>query len=341
MATVYSRAPLRLSLSGGGTDIKSFSDKYEGIVINFTINKYVYTKIKKQIKKKITFVSNDLGINESYQLPFNQFENCKLPLHKATYLKIMKLFNNDEYLPLQIETLCENPPGSGLGTSSALVVSMIKAYDEMLNLRLSKNQIASLAYEIERIDCNYAGGQQDQYAASYGGFNCMRFKKNGAVIVDDLKLKKETIAQIEQKAFIYFSGLSRDSSKIISDQEYGFEKKTNVLSNIIKIKNEAIKQKTILKNFNLKKLINSINRQWVLKKNTSKKITNNYINNIMHTAKQNGALCGKVSGAGGGGFFLFIVEDSERLKLKEMLIKKNGYVENFQITFGGAISWKI
>ncbi|MFY0649813.1 MAG: dehydrogenase [Methylophilaceae bacterium] len=340
MTTIYSRAPLRLSLSGGGTDIKSFSDKHEGVVINFTINKYVYTKIKAQTKNKVTFISNDLGINECFNTPLKNIKNSKLVLHQATYLKIMKLFNNDECLPLQVETLCENPPGSGLGTSSALVVSMIKAYDEMLNLQLPKHQIASLAYEIERIDCNYSGGQQDQYASSYGGFNYMQFKKNGDVVVDALRLEKHTIVQIEQKAFIYFSGVSRDSSRIISDQKEGFEKKNNILNNIKKIKKEAIKQKKILMNFNLKKLVNSINRQWILKKNTSKKISNSYIDSIMNLAIQNGALCGKVSGAGGGGFFLFIVNDPERLKLKKILTNKNGYVENFQITFEGAFSWK-
>lgn len=341
MTTVYSRAPLRLSLSGGGTDIKSFSDKYGGAVINFTINKYVYCVIKTSDQNEIVFKSYDLKLEDSLKTNTIEFgkEKPSLILHYYTYLKMMTRYNNSEFLPIKIETMCENPPGSGLGTSSAVVVSMVKAFDNFLNLNLDNSVIAKLAYEIERVDCGLSGGQQDQYASTYGGLNFFEFKKNGDVIVNPIVIAESFLKKIEHLGFLYFSGVSRESARIINDQKKSIKGNSAALNAMLNLKALTIEQKKIIQSFNFNKLMISLNELWLEKKKTSKNVSNEHVESVMNHAKKLGALSGKVSGAGGGGFFLFFVEDQKRISLKSNLLKNGGFVENFSLTFSGAESW--
>lgn len=342
MTTIYSRAPLRLSLSGGGTDIKSFSDQYGGAVINFTINKYVYCSIKACNQKKIVFKSFDLQLEDRFETNTIalKVEKPLLILHYYTYLKMMTNYNNSEFLPIEIETMCENPPGSGLGTSSALVVSMVKAFDNFLNLNLNNLAIAKLAYEIERVDCDLSGGQQDQYAATYGGFNFFEFKKNGDVSIHPLVVAESFVKKIEHFGFLYFSGVSRESTKIIEDQKNSIKRNRTALNAMLNLKELTIKQNKIIQSFNFKKLMSSLNELWLEKKKTSKYVSNDHIESVMNHAKQLGAMSGKVSGAGGGGFFLFFVEDHNRLALKSSLVDLGGFIENFSFTYSGVESWR-
>lgn len=342
MATVYSRAPLRLSLSGGGTDIKSFSDQYGGAVINFTINKYVYCAIKTSNQKKIIFKSFDLQLEDKLEINTISLKEKKplLTLHYYTYLKMMTNYNNGKFLPIEIETMCENPPGSGLGTSSALVVSMVKAFDNYLNLNLDNLAIAKLAYEIERVDCGLSGGQQDQYAGTYGGFNFFEFKKNGDVNVIPLVVSESFIKKIEHTGFLYFSGISRESAKIIEDQKKSIKGDSLALNAMLNLKKLTIQQNKIIQSLNFNKLMSSLNELWSEKKKTSKNVSNDHIESVMNRAKELGAIAGKVSGAGGGGFFLFFVEDHNRLALKSSLVELGGFVENFSFTYTGAESWR-
>ena len=268
---IKSKAPLRISLAGGGTDLNSYSTLYGGAVLNFTINKFVYTTIRKishDIVLRSKDTKNSLKLRPSR---FSENEN-KLILHLKTYKKMMDRYNNGKYIPLELETFSEAPIGSGLGSSSTLVVSMIKAYQKLLNITLSKHKIAELAFEIERFDCKFDGGKQDQYSASFGGLNFLKFNKNNSVEVEKIILNKEFKKKLEDSMIIFFVGKSRNSSKIINQQQKNISKNNSIsLEAMHNIKKEAKKMKNFLNQQKLNLIINSLNRGWAYKKKLLKK----------------------------------------------------------------------
>ena len=178
---IISKSPFRIAFAGGGTDIDEFSNLEGGEVINATINLGCYTFIESS--SEIKFKSQDLNISEKYNLP-----EQKLKLHSATYKKMMNLYNNGAEEKLSVTTYSEVPPGSGVGASSSMVVSMVSCIAKYLDVELDSHKIAEIAYEIERIDCGLSGGKQDQYSASFGGFNNIKFYKDGKVSVEELKI---------------------------------------------------------------------------------------------------------------------------------------------------------
>lgn len=215
---IRSKAPLRLGLAGGGTDVSPFCDKYGGCVLNATINLYAYCTIIPTSDNKIIFNASDRGeIFESQSVSEIPIDD-KLKLHKGVYNRIVKDFNNGKPLSFQMTTYSDVPAGSGLGSSSTMVVALLKAYMEWLNLPLGEYDMAHLAYQIERIDLGLSGGKQDQYAATFGGLNFMEFYENGKVIVNPLRIKNWLKNELENSIFIYYLGVSRDSAKIIDEQ---------------------------------------------------------------------------------------------------------------------------
>ena len=195
MKKLISRAPLRISLAGGGTDQEFFYKDYLGHVLNTTIGLYAYTEI--QESGKVLLSATDL--NKSIVVKdFNTSpKESELTLLYLTYKKICEKYNDGKLLLVSVNTFSEVSLGSGLGASSALVVSMINGFSEFLNLSLTPNSIAELAYEIERVDANMPGGKQDYYSAAHGGVNYFQFKSNGEVSIDSLRIKKYIINEIE------------------------------------------------------------------------------------------------------------------------------------------------
>ena len=174
---IRARAPLRLGLAGGGTDVSPYTDIYGGAVMNATISRFAYTTIETLTDKKITIESADLGTSKDYPLTdVLPMDDGHLNLTKAAYNRIVRDYNGGEPLAVKVTTYSEAPPGSGLGASSTLVVSLVTAFGELLSLSLGEYDIASLAYLIERKDQKLRGGRQDQYAAAFGGFNFMEFQ---------------------------------------------------------------------------------------------------------------------------------------------------------------------
>ena len=219
---IKSKAPLRISFAGGGTDILSFSKKYGGLVLNATIDLNAYCILEKLTEQKVIFESLDykqkwIGKASSYLKL-----NGKLDLHKAIYNRMIRKYNKGRGINIKITSYSDAPPGSGLGSSSSFVVAAIKCYEKFLKIKLSKSTLAKLAYEIERIDCKINGGSQDQYAAAFGGFNYIKFQKNKNVIVNSLKLERNKINNLESYLLLYFTGVSRSSSKIIVQQNKRF-----------------------------------------------------------------------------------------------------------------------
>jgi len=335
-----SKAPLRIGLAGGGTDLKSYYSNHGGEVLNATIDLYAHTSIQILPRKKLVLEASDLNVVEEYKLDSLNFSSSKLKLHHGVYERIVKDFLNGKFPALKIQTYADAPQGSGLGTSSAIVVSLIKAFVEFFQLPLGEYEIASLAYEIERIDLGLAGGKQDQYAATFGGFNYIEFTKDDKVIVNPLRVKKWIFRELEESLVLFFTGTSRDSAKIINQQVRETSNANSInLEAMHDLKMSARNMKKALLIGDIKGIINQVKIGWEAKKKTSSFISNKHLNEVYDFAIKNGALAGKISGAGGGGFFMFFVDPQNRSNLINALNTIDGKVQTFEFVKNGTIGW--
>ncbi|WP_456426833.1 GHMP family kinase ATP-binding protein [Desulfurobacterium sp.] len=336
-----SRAPLRLGLAGGGTDVSPYSDIYGGAVLNATISMYAYATIESRTNGKIVFNSIDRKERIECEAKEGLDVNGQLDLLKGVYNRIVKDFVK-EPLSFELSTYVDAPPGSGLGSSSTLVVAIIGAFAEWLNLPLGDYDIAHLAYEIERKDLGMAGGKQDQYAATFGGFNFMEFYDNDKVIVNPLRIKPEVINELQFNLLLYYTGTSRLSSKIIEAQVKNVSgKKKKSIEAMHKLKEQAVMMKEAILKGKLDEIGEILDFGWQYKKQMAEGITNPVIDEIYETAKKAGATGGKISGAGGGGFMMFYCPKNTRYKVIEALQKFGGEFRRFQFTKYGLETWRV
>lgn len=338
---IRSKAPLRLGLAGGGSDVSPYSDIYGGLILNATINLYAYCTIKETNDDCIHINSIDSGCDESYPLSSHLDIDGKAILIKGVFNRLMKDFNL-EVRPFSITTYNDAPAGSGLGTSSTMVVCILKAFAEWYYLPLGDYEIARLAYEIERIDLGLSGGKQDQYAASFGGFNYMEFLQNDLVIVNPLKIKRWILDELEASMLLYFTGKSRESARIIDEQKSNTSKGNNdAVEAMHRIKQSAVDMKLAVLKGDIDSFADILRKGWEDKQKMASHITNPIIQQAMDVAVANGAKAGKVSGAGGGGFIIFIVEPTKKKAVERALLELGGFTVPFQFTDGGAHGWKI
>ena len=338
---IRSKAPLRLGLAGGGSDVSPYSDIYGGLVLNATINLYAYCTIEETDEETITINSIDSKCHERYPVTTSLAIDGKAILIKGVYNRIIKDF---QIVPrgFKITTYNDAPAGSGLGTSSTMVVCILKAFVEWLSLPLGDYEIARLAYEIERIDLGLSGGKQDQYAAAFGGFNYMEFLQNDIVIVNPLKIKRWIVDELEASMLLYFTGASRESAKIIDEQKKNTsEGKNDAIEAMHQIKQSAIDMKLAILKGDVDGFADILRTAWENKKKMATHITNPMIQEAMDAAMSAGAKAGKVSGAGGGGFIMFVVEPTRKKEVEKALSNLGGFVMPFQFTEGGAHGWKI
>lgn len=338
---IRSKAPLRLGLAGGGSDVSPYSDLYGGIILNATINLYAYCTIEETTDDAITVESYDGDCFEQYALARELEIDGKASLLKGTYNRVMRDFN----LPLKacrITTYNDAPAGSGLGTSSTMVVAILKAFVEWYSLPLGDYEIARLAYEIERKDLQLSGGKQDQYAATFGGFNYMEFLKDDMVIVNPLKVKRWIIDEMEASIVLYFTGRSRSSAAIIDEQKKNTSSgNTRSIEAMHRIKQSAVDMKLAVLKGDMKEFARILGQGWEDKKKMAGAITNPVIEEAFEVALKAGALAGKVSGAGGGGFIMFVVNPARKKAVTDALSRLNGFTMHFNFTDGGAHGWKI
>jgi D-glycero-alpha-D-manno-heptose-7-phosphate kinase len=339
---VRSRTPLRLGLAGGGTDVSPYSDRFGGLVLNVTIDKYAYATIAASDAGKIRLVAADNGVEWQGDAVAVLEQVAGLELHVGVYNRIVRDYNNGKPLAVTITTYSDAPPGSGLGSSSAIVVALVQAFCEYLRIPLGKYDIAHLAYEIERIDLKLAGGKQDQYAAAFGGFNFMEFYADNRVIVNPLRIEQAIKAELESSFILFYTGVSRESANIIEQQIASIaDKNTAALEALHQVRAEALKMKEAILKGEIKKFALSMQSTWESKKQTAKSISNTSIDRIYNAALEAGALAGKVSGAGGGGFMMFITEPTLRSRVMQKLQEFSGQIFNCNFTEQGAYSWKV
>ncbi|MBF7047543.1 dehydrogenase [Campylobacter volucris] len=336
---IRSQTPLRLGLAGGGTDINLYSDKYTGYVLNATISLYIHCTLVPRDDEKIIFDSADSGICAEYKSDICLKNDGKLDLYKLIYNRLIKEYIKKP-LSFSLHTYSDVPSGSGLGGSSTLVVGIIKAFVEWFNLPLGEYDIAKLAYEIEREDMGIVGGAQDQYAATFGGFNFMEFYENKRVIVNPLRIKNWIASELEARTLLYFTNITREA-KDIEEHKKGKLGDENSLNAMHAIKQDALDMKEALFRADFDKIANILGKSWKSKKIISEIVSNDELERIYHLAMENGAYSGKTSGAGAGGFMFFMVDPTKKYRLKQILNKEQGYVQEFYFTKEGAKSWKI
>ena len=336
---IRSKAPLRLGLSGGGTDVFPYCDEYGGAVLNVTINMYAYCTIEITDNGRIEFYASD--IKESFICDFkDQIElEGNLLLHKGVYNRIYRDFLNGESLSFKMTTYSDAPSGSGLGSSSTMVVAIIKAFMEWKNLPLGEYDMASIAYEIEREEIGLSGGKQDQYAATFGGLNFIEFYDKNRVIVNPLRIKKWIKNEIENSLILYYTGTSRDSAKII-DEQIKSKNKTSIEA-MHELKKMTFKMKECILKGDFDGFAESLKKGWEAKKSVASVVSNPEIDEIYDFIMENGGKAAKISGAGGGGFMMIICDPVKRFELVEKLKTKKGKVVLTSFTEKGTQSWTL
>ena len=336
---IRSKAPLRLGLAGGGTDVAPYSELFGGRILNATISMYAYATIVPRDDKKIILNSVDKNEHYTYEnMPALPIDG-KLDLIKGIYNRVVKDFVKKP-LSFELTTYVDAPPGSGLGTSSTLVVAILGAFSEWLGLPLGDYDLAHLAYEIERVDLGMAGGKQDQYAATFGGVNFMEFSKEDKVIVNPLRIHEKYLDELAHNLVLYHTETSRLSSVIIEQQSKNVsarnEKTIEAMHNL---KEQAVMMKEALLKGELGKIGEILDFGWQNKKNMAAGITNPFIDDIYTTAIQHGATGGKISGAGGGGFMFFYCPGTTRSAVIEALKKFGGQSKRYEFTSKGLSTW--
>ncbi len=338
--TYRARAPLRLGLAGGGTDVSPFSEEQGGFVLNATVDLYAQAILEPLDDGRIIFAAEDRGeLVELEAMPILP-DVDPLRLHRGIYNRIIRDFNIGKALSFRLTTFADAPAGSGLGTSSTVIVCIIQIFSEWLRLGLGEYEIARLAYEIERVDLGLAGGKQDQYAAAFGGFNFIEFGPGDRVLVNPLRIKDWVLNELEASTVLFYTGQSRESAKIIEQQIANAKvSRSDTISAMLELKQDAQAMKEAILIGDLKAYANILGRSWHAKKRLAVTVTNPTLDEIYERALTAGALAGKISGAGGGGFFMFYVPPRSRMAVIRELSKYQGEVVNFHFTNIGAQSW--
>jgi D-glycero-alpha-D-manno-heptose-7-phosphate kinase len=336
-----SKAPLRIGLAGGGTDVSPYSELYGGSIINATISLYAHATIEPIPEHKIVFHSFDKNESEESHPEEQLSVDGNLILLKGVYNAIVK-----DYGPIEsgfkLSTFVDAPAGSGLGTSSTLVVAIIGAFAEFLKLPLGEYDVAHYAFEIERNYLKMAGGKQDQYAATFGGINFMEFYEGDKVIVNPLRIKQEYMLELENNLLLYYTTTNRKSSHIIEQQSKNvIEKNGSSIEAMHQLKQQAILMKEAVLKGNLDDIGEIFDFGHRQKIKMAEGISNSLMEEIYHSAKLAGATGGKISGAGGGGYMVFYCPANTKYNVIKKLEKFGGAHRNYQFVEHGLKTWTI
>jgi D-glycero-alpha-D-manno-heptose-7-phosphate kinase len=336
-----SKAPLRIGLAGGGTDVSPYSDIYGGTILNATISLYAHASIQLTEDKTIVLETNDRSEKLEYLFSKELPIDGTLDLLKGVYNAIQQ-----DHGPInsgfKLSTFVDAPAGSGLGTSSTLVVAILGAFTEMMRLPLGEYDIAHYAYEIERNRLKLAGGKQDQYAATFGGVNFMEFYGGDKVIVNPLRIKDKYLFELENNLVLYYTATSRESARIIEQQSKNvIDKKEQSIEAMHQLKQQAQMMKEALLRGKLNEFGEILDYGHQQKRKMASGISNSLMEDIYETAKKAGASGGKISGAGGGGFMIFYCPANTKYNVIKSLEPFGGIHRPYQFVQHGLETWSI
>ena len=335
---IRSKAPLRISFAGGGTEVEPYLSERGGVVLSSTIDKYAYSSLRLKDDHHIHVASLDYDVVAKYDADEPLIDEDKLNLVKAV---IRRLNPNNSNQGLDIFLHSDAPPGSGLGSSSTVVVTLIGAFKHWLHLPLTTYDIADLAYQIERVDLGIKGGKQDQYAATFGGFNFIEFYRD-ATIVNPLRVPSEIVNELHYNLLLCYTGKTRLSAHIIDDQIKGYvHQRESVTQAMDELKEIAVALKNALLQGRLNDFGVLLHEAWTNKKKMSTQISDSHIDELYETARKHGALGGKITGAGGGGYMFFYCDFNRKHILAEQLERIGAKVVDFNFDFRGLQTWDV
>jgi len=327
------RAPLRISLCGGGTDVTPYPEEHGGMVLSATINQYAYASLRPRRDSRLTLASLDYDVVARYDHPRRMKLDGNLDLIKA----VVRAFKVRRGADLWVHS--DAPPGSGLGSSSTLVVALIGVMSEWLGRPMPSYDVAELAYRIERVDLGLAGGRQDQYASAFGGFNFIEFNADGTV-VNPLRIRSDVLNELEYRLLLCYMGQTRQSAKIIERQTAAYRAgQASVVEALHRLKGETLEMKKALLLGKVDALGELLHQAWESKKKLDEGISNSRVDQLYRLARREGAIGGKMPGAGGGGYFLLLTRFDRKHRVAAVLEKHGGQVVPFQFERRGLVTW--
>lgn len=334
---IRSKAPLRISFAGGGTEVEPYLSERGGVVLSTTIDKYAYGSLRLRDDRQITVTSLDYDIVAKYRLEEPLIYDGNLDLVKAVINRLNRE-NNDQGLDFFLHS--DAPPGSGLGSSSAMVVALMGLFKHWLHLPLTNYEIADLAYQIERVDLGIKGGKQDQYAATFGGFNFIEFYRD-ATIVNPLRVPPDILNELHYNLLFCYTGKTRLSARIIDTQVEGYvQRKEDVVQAMDELKRIATALKNVLLQGRLDDFGALLHEAWMNKKKMAAQISDPHIDELYETARKHGSLGGKISGAGGGGYMFFYCQFDKRHIIARQLERLGAQAVDFNFDFHGLQTWE-
>lgn len=344
---VRSRAPIRITFGGGGTDIYPYDKNHKGICINATINRYVYSTLRLRDDKKINIRSDIINLYGGFETYKQSFENISeveikeedpLNIVKAIILEMEPGFGFDLYLRSEV------PPHSGLGASASLCISVIGVLNHLRKKnRLTRHEIAETAFRVEEKRMNNKGGRQDQYTATFGGINLYEFNGENNIRINPIDTRRDVLLELEKNLLIISSGRRGRSSGDVhrEESEQGLFQDAEKINNLHEIKDNAVEMEFNLRRGNLKRFGELIFEGWEKKKKFNSKITNTYIDALVEEAIANGAIGVKLMGAGGGGHLLIYCKPDREHKISEVLVERGGKTIDFSFDFEGLKVWEV
>jgi D-glycero-alpha-D-manno-heptose-7-phosphate kinase len=321
---ILSRAPTRITLGGGGTDLKSYYSRYGGFLIAGAINKYCTILASPRFYTDIRLSYSKTEIRQHV----NEIEH-------RIFRAALQLTGISE--SIELHSTADVPAGCGLGTSSGFTVALLNALHAHKRQFITQRQVAEEACHVEIDLLGEPIGKQDQYMAAFGGLNCLTFEKNGDVLIEPLHIAAEIYDQLENNLILFFTGTERSASEILRDQDT--KSKTNdaaMVENLHYIKEIGLDTRKYLENGQVDMLGELFHTHWQTKKKRSPDISNPIIDECYETAIKNGALGGKLIGAGGGGFLMFYCKNGEKHKVIESIQSRGLKWERFHFDFDGA-----
>jgi D-glycero-alpha-D-manno-heptose-7-phosphate kinase len=333
---IRAKAPLRISFAGGGTDVPPFPEREGGLVLNATINRYAYGTLSPRDDDNLQIRSLDYGLTAEFGVDEPLVFDGKLDLAKAA----IRRFAGAETRGFDLMLHSNAPPGSGLGSSSAMMVALIGVLKEFRALPVTDYELAELAHTIEREELGIKGGRQDQYAATFGGFNFIELSADH-VIVNPLRVAPDVMLELEHNMLLCYTGMTRQSDHIIEDQTARFEEHNEeAVAGLRAQKELAVAMKNALLQRRTREFGELLHSAWEAKKRMSTRITNERIDELYEEARRLGAIGGKVTGAGGGGYVLLYCRSQRRHLVAERMIELGATVDEFAFEPSGLRTWR-